>query len=50
MLNYLELENINPNGDNVVASGVININFLIFEHCENWVQKTKNINIEWSIP
>jgi hypothetical protein len=30
----MELENVNFNGDNVVASNLIN-NFLIFENCEN---------------
>jgi hypothetical protein len=28
------LENVNPNGDNVEAI-LINVNFLIFENCEN---------------
>jgi hypothetical protein len=27
----MELENVNPNGNNVVASNLININFSIFE-------------------
>jgi hypothetical protein len=31
----MELENANPNGDNVVASNLINVNFPIFENCEN---------------
>jgi hypothetical protein len=31
----MELENINPNGDNVVASNQININFFVIENCEN---------------
>jgi hypothetical protein len=35
----MELKNINPNGNNVGASNLINVNFLFFENCENWVQK-----------
>jgi hypothetical protein len=31
----MELEKINPNGNNVVVSNLINTNFLIFENCEN---------------
>jgi hypothetical protein len=31
----MELKNVNPNGDNVVASNLINVNILIFENCEN---------------
>jgi hypothetical protein len=31
----MELKNVNPNGDNVVVSNLINANFLIFENCEN---------------
>jgi hypothetical protein len=31
----MELKNVNPNGDNVVASNLNNINFLFFENCEN---------------
>jgi hypothetical protein len=31
----MELKNVNSNGDNVVASNLINIGFLIFENCEN---------------
>jgi hypothetical protein len=31
----MELKNVNPNGDNILASYPININFLIFENCEN---------------
>jgi hypothetical protein len=31
----MELENVNHSGDNVVASNLINVNFLIFENCEN---------------
>jgi hypothetical protein len=35
----MELKNINPNGDNIVASNLNNASFLIFENCENWVRK-----------
>ena len=35
----MELKNINSNDGIVVASNLININLLIFENCENWVQK-----------
>jgi hypothetical protein len=31
----MELKNVNPNGDNVVASNLINFSFFIFEKCEN---------------
>jgi hypothetical protein len=31
----MELKNVNPNGDNVVASNPNNANFLLFENCEN---------------
>jgi hypothetical protein len=31
----MELENVNPGGDNVVASNLINFNFCFFENCEN---------------
>jgi hypothetical protein len=31
----MELKNVNPNGDNVVPNNLININFFIFENCEN---------------
>jgi hypothetical protein len=34
----MDLKNVNPNGDNVVASNLINVNFYFyFENCENWV-------------
>jgi hypothetical protein len=32
----MEFKNVNPNGDNIIAS---NVNFFIFENCENSVQK-----------
>jgi hypothetical protein len=35
----MELKNVNLNGDNVIASNIINFNFLIFENCENRVQE-----------
>jgi hypothetical protein len=35
----MELKNINPNGENVVASNLININFLFIENYENRVLK-----------
>ena len=38
----MEIENANSNGDNVVASNLINVNFLIFENCENQVQKWRS--------
>jgi hypothetical protein len=31
----MELKNVNPNGDNVVASNLNKVNFLIFENCKN---------------
>jgi hypothetical protein len=31
----MELKNVNPNGDNVVASNITNINSFVFEICEN---------------
>jgi hypothetical protein len=31
----MELDGVNPNGDNVVASNLINLNFSFFEKCEN---------------
>jgi hypothetical protein len=31
----MELENVNPNGENVVASNLINANFSFFENYEN---------------
>jgi hypothetical protein len=31
----MELEIINPNGDNVVARKLINVSILIFENCKN---------------
>jgi hypothetical protein len=40
----MELKNVNPNGDNVLASKVNNVSFfflLKFEICEKWVQKLK---------
>jgi hypothetical protein len=33
----MELKNVSPNGNNVVASKLMNINFLILENCENKV-------------
>jgi hypothetical protein len=38
----MELESVNSNGDNVVESNLIDANFLIFENCENWVQKQRS--------
>jgi hypothetical protein len=38
----MELEIINPNGDNVVARKLINVSILIFENCKNWVQKQRS--------
>jgi hypothetical protein len=31
----MESKNVNPNGENIVASDLINVNFLIFENHEN---------------
>jgi hypothetical protein len=31
----MEFKNANPNDDNVVASNLINTNFLFFKNCEN---------------
>jgi hypothetical protein len=31
----MEFKNVNPNGDKVEASNLINVNFLIFKNCEN---------------
>jgi hypothetical protein len=31
----MELENVNRNGDNVVASNLIKVNLFIFESCKN---------------
>jgi hypothetical protein len=31
----MELENVNPNGDNIVASNQINVKKFISENCEN---------------
>jgi hypothetical protein len=31
----MELKNVNPNGNNIVASNLMNVNFLIFENCKN---------------
>jgi hypothetical protein len=31
----MELQNVNPNGDNVVARNLININFFNYENCRN---------------
>jgi hypothetical protein len=31
----MELENVNPIGDNIVVSNLINVNLLIFESCKN---------------
>jgi hypothetical protein len=38
----MELENVNPNGNNVVVKNLINISFLTFENCKNWVQKWRS--------
>jgi hypothetical protein len=38
----MELENVNPNGDNIVASNQINVKKFISENCENWVQKQRS--------
>jgi hypothetical protein len=35
----MELKNVNPNGDNVVASNLNNPKFFFILNCENWVQK-----------
>jgi hypothetical protein len=35
----MELKNVIPNGDNVVANNLINFNSFFFENCKNWVQK-----------
>jgi hypothetical protein len=46
----MELENVNPIGDNVVTSNLINVNFLIFENYENWVKKQRSyvmFSIRW---
>jgi hypothetical protein len=34
----MELKNVNPNGEKVVASNLNNIKLLIIENCENLVQ------------
>jgi hypothetical protein len=34
----MDLKNVIPNGDNVVASNRKNVNFYLFENCENQVQ------------
>ena len=39
----MELKNINPDDDNILASNLINVNFF-FGKCENWVKKeTSNV-------
>jgi hypothetical protein len=38
----MKLKNVNPNGDNIVASDLIKINFNFFENCKNWVKKWKS--------
>jgi hypothetical protein len=38
----MELKNANPNSENVGGSNLINVNFLIFEDCEIWVQKQRS--------
>jgi hypothetical protein len=38
----MELKNVNPNGNNVVASNLINVNSFIFENCENWTQEWRS--------
>jgi hypothetical protein len=38
----MELKNVNPNGENVLASNMINLNFSSFENCANWVQKQRS--------
>jgi hypothetical protein len=38
----MESKNVNSNGDSVVARNLININILIFENCENRVQKERS--------
>jgi hypothetical protein len=37
----VESKNVNPNGDNVGASNLYNVNFF-FGNCEDWVQKWTN--------
>jgi hypothetical protein len=37
----------NPNGDNVVASNLNNVNFLFFENSENWVY-TRTSHVDFS--
>jgi hypothetical protein len=32
---HMELKNVNLNSGNVVANNIINIDFFIFENCEN---------------
>jgi hypothetical protein len=31
----MELKDVNPHGDHVVTSNLNNVNFFIFENCEN---------------
>jgi hypothetical protein len=35
----MELKNVNPNGDIVVASNLNNMELFFLENCENWVKK-----------
>jgi hypothetical protein len=39
---HMELKNVNLNSGNVVANNIINIDFFIFENCENWVQEWRS--------
>jgi hypothetical protein len=38
----MELKNVNPNGDNLVASKLINVILLIFKICENRLKKQRS--------
>jgi hypothetical protein len=40
----MKLKNVNPNGENVVVSNLINIIIIYFilANCENWVQKQRS--------
>jgi hypothetical protein len=37
----MELKNVNLNGENVVESNLMNINFYFLENCKNLVQKQR---------
>jgi hypothetical protein len=38
----MELENVNPNGGNVVASNLIKVNFFFLKNCENCFKKQRS--------